>query len=77
MLNIKHACFTALDASINVAFQVSNDPTIHGWHAGMSTMVILDQLSKLYGHPTPAILEQNDCMFPSPYLAADPPEVLF
>jgi hypothetical protein len=77
MLNIKHACFTALDASINIAFQVSNNPTIQGWHAGMSTMVILDQLSELYGHPTPTILKQNDRMFPSLYSAADPAEVLF
>jgi hypothetical protein len=76
MLNIKCACFTALDASINVPFQVSNNPTIQGWHVRMSKMVILNQLS-LYGHPTPAVLKQNDCMYCSPYLAANPPEVLF
>ncbi len=40
-------------------------------------MAILNQLSELYGHPTPAVLEQNDCMFHSLYLVADPPEVLF
>jgi hypothetical protein len=77
LLNIKQVCFTALDASINIAFQVSNDLTVQGWHAGMSTLVILDQLSKLYGHPTPAILEQNNKIFRSPYSAADPLEVLF
>jgi hypothetical protein len=77
MLNIKRACFTALDASINIVFQVSNNPTIQGWHAGMSTMVILNQLSELYGHPTLAVLKQNNHMFRSPYLAANPPEVLF
>jgi hypothetical protein len=77
MLNIKRACFTALDASINITFQVSNNLTIQGWHAGMSTMVILNQLSELYGHPTPAVLEQNNCMFHSLYLAANPLEVLF
>jgi hypothetical protein len=77
MLNIKRACFTALGASINIAFQVSNNPTIQGWHTGMSTMVILNQLSELYGHPTLAVLEQNDCMFRSPHSATNPPEVLF
>jgi hypothetical protein len=32
MQNIKHACFTALNISINNAFKVSNDPNVHGWH---------------------------------------------
>jgi hypothetical protein len=77
LLNIERACFAAWDASINIAFQVSNDPSIQGWHAGMSTLVILDQLSDLYGHPTLAILEQNDRTFCSPYLAANLLEVLF
>jgi hypothetical protein len=44
MVNIKSACFTAVDACINDAFKVSNDSTIQGWHAGMSVMSILDQL---------------------------------
>ncbi len=43
----------------------------------MSRLVILDQLSELYGHPTPAILKQNNRIFRSPNLAANPPEVLF
>jgi hypothetical protein len=43
----------------------------------MSALVILDQLSELYGHPTPAVLEQNNKIFRSPYLAANPPEVFF
>ena len=30
MQNIKCACFTALDASINDAFKVSNDPNVRG-----------------------------------------------
>jgi hypothetical protein len=30
LLNIEQACFITLDASINVAFQVSNDLTIQG-----------------------------------------------
>jgi len=34
--NIERECFTVLDASINDAFKVSTDPTIRGWHAGMS-----------------------------------------
>jgi hypothetical protein len=32
MRNIKRACFTTLDASVNNAFKVSNDPAIQGWH---------------------------------------------
>jgi hypothetical protein len=35
MQNIERACFTTLDASINNAFKVSNDPNIWGWHAGL------------------------------------------
>jgi hypothetical protein len=75
--NIEHACFTALDLSINNAFKVSNNPAIQGSHAGMSCKFILDQLLELYGHPTPAILEQNKKVFCSPYLAANFPKVLF
>ncbi len=60
MRNIEHACFTALDSSINDAFKVSKDPAIQGWHVGMSCMFILDQLSELYGYPTPAVLKQNN-----------------
>jgi hypothetical protein len=40
MRNIEKACFTALDASINDAFKVSNDPTIQGWHTGMQVIDI-------------------------------------
>jgi hypothetical protein len=43
----------------------------------MSCMFILDQLWELYGHPTPAILEQNYKVFVSPYLADNAPKVLF
>jgi hypothetical protein len=77
MINIKQACFTAIDACINNAFKVSNNPTIQGWHTGMTAMSILDQLSDLYGKPTPAALEGNNTRFRSPYLAADPPKLLF
>ncbi len=77
MHNIKRACFTALDASINDAFKVSNDPTIQGWHTSMQVINILDQLSTIYGQPTPAILKTNNAVFCSPYLAADAPEVFF
>jgi hypothetical protein len=78
MRNMEQACFTALNASVPIAFQqVSKDLTIQGWHAGMSTMIILDQLSELYGHPTPAVLESNNRIFSTTYSAADPPEVLF
>ncbi len=77
MQNIKRACFTALDASVNDAFKVSNDPAVCGWHAGMRVINILDQSSATYGQPTPAALEENDHVFRSPTSAADPPEVLF
>jgi hypothetical protein len=77
MHNIERACFTALNVSINDAFKVSNDPTIQGWHAGMRVIGILDQLSIIYGQPTPAILKTNQTVFCSPYLAGDTPEVLF
>jgi hypothetical protein len=36
LLNIKRACFTALDENIDNAFKVSNVPAIIGWHAGMA-----------------------------------------
>ncbi len=75
--NIERACFTVLDASINDAFKVSTDPTIRGWHAGMSVRDILDQLSSIYGQPTPAAMEINDTVFRGVYSAADAPEVLF
>ena len=77
MQNIERACFTALDSSINDAFKVSNDPTVQGWHAGMRVIDILDQLSLIYGQPTPAALEANDHIFRSPTSAADAPEVFF
>jgi hypothetical protein len=43
MQNIKRACFTALDASVNDAFKASNDLAVRGWHAGMRVINILDQ----------------------------------
>jgi hypothetical protein len=77
MQNIKRECFTALDASVNNAFKVLNDPAVPGWHAGMRVIDILDQLSATYGQSTPAALEENDHIFRSPTSATDPPEVLF
>jgi hypothetical protein len=77
MQNIERACFTVLDASVNNAFKVSNDPGVQGWHAGMRVINILDQLSATYGQPTPAAVEANNHIFRSPTSAADPPEVLF
>jgi hypothetical protein len=75
--NIKRACFNALDSSVNNAFKVSDDPTIQGWHMGMTTRVVLDQLSTSYGQPTPSAMELNDATFCSQYSAADAPDVLF
>jgi hypothetical protein len=77
MRNIERACFTALDASINNAFKVSNDLVIQRWHAGMQVINILDQLSAIYGQPTPTILKTNDTVFHTPYPATGAPEVLF
>jgi hypothetical protein len=77
MHNIEKAWFTALDASINDAFKVSNDPTIQSWHANMHVIDILDQLSTIYSQPTPAVLKTNIAVFWSPCLAADAPKVLF
>jgi hypothetical protein len=67
MQNTECACFTALDASIDDAFKVSNNPAIIGWHAGMLTRKILDQLSQIYSQPTPAALELNNVAFRSQY----------
>jgi hypothetical protein len=75
--NIERACFTALDASINNALEVSSDSVLQGWHVGMSVWQILDQLSTIYGLPMPAALEINDSLFHGQYLAANTPEVLF
>ncbi len=77
MQNIERACFTALNASINDAFKVSNNPNIQGWHAGMRVLDILDQLSVTYSQPTPAVLEVNNHIFRSPTLATNAPKVLF
>jgi hypothetical protein len=63
MQNIKRACFMALNASINNAFKVSNDPNVHGWHAEMRVIDILDQLSATYSQSTPALLEANNHIF--------------
>jgi hypothetical protein len=63
MQDIKRACFTALNASVNDAFKVSNDPAVRGWHTGMRVINILNQLSATYRQPTPAALEANDHIF--------------
>jgi hypothetical protein len=77
MQNIEHACFTVLDASINDAFKVANNPNITGWQAGISVQEILDQLSNIYGQPTPAAMELNDVAFRNQYSSVDAPKVLF
>ncbi len=43
----------------------------------MSVCKILDQLSSIYGQPTPAAMKLNDTAFCGVYLAANTPEVLF
>jgi hypothetical protein len=77
MQTISRACFMALDASINDAFKVLNNPSICGWHAGMRVQDILDQLSNIQGQPTPTVLEINAATFRGQYSAADAPEVPF
>jgi hypothetical protein len=75
--NAKHSCFNTLDAQVNNALTVSNDPTIQGWHAGMSTREILDQLSAIYSQPILAAMKLNYTNFCSQYSAANAPKVLF
>jgi hypothetical protein len=75
--NIKQACFNVLNAHVNGAFKVLNDPTIQGWHAGMSMQEILDQLSAIYSQLTPAAMKLNDATFCSQYSATNAPKVLF
>jgi hypothetical protein len=75
--NIKRVCFNTLDLSVNDPFKVSNEPTIQGWHMGMTTWMILDQLSTSYGQPTPAATELNNTTFCGQYSATNAPEVLF
>jgi hypothetical protein len=58
-----YSCFTALDASMNNAFKVSTSPAIQGWHAGMCVIVILNQLSTIYGQPTLSMLETKTPCF--------------
>ena len=43
----------------------------------MTTVVILNQLSAVYGKPMSAALKANDTIFRNPYSAADAPETLF
>jgi hypothetical protein len=43
----------------------------------MRVIGILDQLSLIYGQPTPAALEANDHIFRSSTSADDAPDVLF
>jgi hypothetical protein len=47
MRNIKRACFTTLNASVNNAFKVSNVANGCRWHAGMKVIDILDQLNNI------------------------------
>ncbi len=43
----------------------------------MSVREILNQLSSIYGQPTPAAMELNDTAFCGVYLAANAPKILF
>jgi hypothetical protein len=77
MQNIERACFTAFNACTNAALKVSNNPSIHWWHAGMRVWDILDQLSSIYGQLTLAVLEIINATFRGQCLAANALEVLF
>jgi hypothetical protein len=77
MQNIERDCFTALNASINNAFKVSNNPTIIGWRAGMSVQIFVDQLSNISCQLTLAAMKLNNLAFCSQYSAANAHGVLF
>jgi hypothetical protein len=60
MCNIKHRCFTALDASINNAYMCHTTPkSKDGMQECVPLISFLDQLSSIYSKPTPVILEQT------------------
>jgi len=76
-LNIRRAVFNILDANIDDAFKVSNNPALVGWNLSMEPREMFDQITATYGKPIPAALLQNDTLFRSVYSSNDAPEVLF
>jgi hypothetical protein len=76
-LNIRQAVFNILDDNIDDVFKVSNDPMLVGWNPLMEPQEMFDQITSMYGKPTPAALLQNDTLFRSAYSPNVAPEVLF
>ncbi len=75
--NIKRACYNVLNETINDAFKFSPDPNLTGWNPSMEIIDIMEQMTTMYGCPTPTALLQNDTLFCSPNLPIDAPKVLF
>ena len=62
-LNICRAEFNILDDNIDDVFKVSNDPALVGWNPLMEPREMFDQITAMYGKPTPTALLQNDTLF--------------
>jgi hypothetical protein len=75
--NIHHACFRMLDANVSAQLKISNNPSLTGWNATMSVLVILNQLQDTYGKPHMMTIFTNETLFWSPMGPSDSPEVLF
>jgi hypothetical protein len=74
--NIHRACFHMLDANMPAQFKVSNNPSLTGWKATMSVLVILNQLQDMYGKPNMMTIFTNETLFRSPMGPSNSPEVL-
>ena len=61
--NIGCAVFNCFDNGIDNAFKVSNDPALTRWNPSIESREMFDQITALYGRPTPAALLQNDLLF--------------
>jgi hypothetical protein len=76
-MNIQWVVYNCLDDNIIDAFKVLNNPALVRWNLSMEPREIFDQITAMYGCPTPAALLQNDTLFQSVYSPQDAPEVLF
>ncbi len=76
-MNIRHACYNALDNNNDDAFKVSDNPALVGWNPSMELRKIFNLMRSTYGRPTPVALLQNDTLFCSIYSPQDAPKVLF
>ena len=55
-LNIRRAVFNILDVNIDNAFKVTNNPMLVGWNPLMEPREMFDQITAMYGKPTPTAL---------------------